>query len=151
LTDAIASPVSLPPGRVGLRLRLFDAPSEELSRLLRPPWPRWMRRLYELEEATSEHTDVGAGVVSASAAVAALKESLRKRLDVLSWCLDVLESLGWELELEGDVLLATAAMTPAEARRQLEDAGAAGPMCLVSDLDDAGWPRVWSADAGAAG
>lgn len=131
------------PGMTAVRLHLFDEPGEELARALKPPWPRWMRRLYELEESSNEAIDTGHAEVTASAATSAVSEALRHRLDLVAFVAAVLEGLGWEIELRGNDLVATARMTPYEARRVLEDEGVAGPMCAVCDMDEAGWPRMW--------
>jgi hypothetical protein len=131
---------------VSLRLYLFDAPSVELRRVLHPPWPDWMGALYELEQAANRQVDVdfeaGRGSVTASAALSALANELRHRLDVLAFVCGALESLAWDIRLDGETLLATAALTPEQARDQLEDAGVAGPLCKVTDIDEQGWPRL---------
>lgn len=134
--------------RVGclVALRIFRSPSAELLRTLKPPWPRSLERLYELEQASSPAIDVRKGVVTVGAAVSALKEEIAQHLDVLAFVVSALEELGWNVRLEGEALLARAELTPAEARDQLEDHGIAGPMCLVADLDDSGWPWIRSAD-----
>lgn len=150
MTAATVQPLRLAPGRCGVRLHLFGTPAAELQGAMHPPWPRWMKRLYELEQATGGEIDVEEGVVTVSAAVSALKDKLALRLDVLAWVLGALDELGWEVELDGDTLVATAAMTPADARLVLEDAGVAGPMCAVTDLDSSGWPWIWSGDTPAA-
>ena len=133
------------PGRgiTAVRLHLFDSPGDELRRALQPPWPRWMRRLYELEESGNAAIDAQQDEVTASAAASALSNSLRHRLGMVAFVAGVLEQLGWQIELRGNDLIATARMTPYDARRLLEDEGVAGPMCIVSDMDDSGWPRMW--------
>lgn len=127
-------------------LRIFDAPSAELLRTLKPPWPRSLERLYELEQASSPAIDVRKGVVTVGAAVSALKEEMAHHLDVLAFVVSAMEELGWDVRLEGEALLARAELTPTEAREQLESHGIAGPMCLVADLDESGWPWIRSAD-----
>lgn len=128
--------------RSEVALRIFDAPSEELLRTLKPPWPRSLRRLYELHEAATPASDVRKGVVTLGAAVAALREQVANRLGVLTFVVTALEEVGWDVRLEGEVLLATTDLTPAEALAQLEDHGIAGPMCVIADLDESGWPRI---------
>lgn len=128
--------------RSQVALRIFDAPSEELLRTLKPPWPRSLRRLYELHEAATPAIDVRKGVVTLGAAVGALREQVANRLGVLTFVVTALEEVGWDVRLEGEVLLATTDLTPAEALAQLEDHGIAGPMCVIADLDELGWPRI---------
>ncbi|MFN2581525.1 MAG: hypothetical protein ABR498_02145 [Candidatus Dormibacteria bacterium] len=132
----------LRPGRCAVVLRVFDSPSKELRDALHPPWPNWMARLYEAEARTDAGIDVSEGVTTVSAAVSALKDKLAHRLDVLSFVCGALQDLGWDVALDGEALIATAEMTPEQARRQLDDAGVAGPMCVVADLDDHGWPWI---------
>ena len=142
---------SLPAGsaergaRSEVALRIFDAPSEELLRTLKPPWPRSLRRLYELHEAATPAIDVRKGVVTLGAAVAALREQIANRLGVLTFVVTALEELGWDVRLEGEVLLAGTDLTPAEALVQLEDHGIAGPMCVIAELDELGWPLIQAA------
>jgi len=145
VSDAIPPAVpQIPRGYCGVRLHLFAAPSTELEHALRPPWPRWMKRLYETQQTTKPAIDVDEGVVTIAAAVSAVKARLAHRLDVLAWACSALEDLGWIIELQDDTLIASTQQHPADARAQLEDAGVAGPMCAVADLDDTGWPRLWS-------
>lgn len=147
MTAAPSSPAPDEP-RPGciVALRIFDSPSRELLRTLKPPWPRSLERLYELEQAATSAIDVRKGVVTMGAAVSALKEEMAQHLDVLAFVVSALEELGWDVRLEGEALFARANLTPAEAREQLDDHGIAGPMCLVADLDDSGWPWIRSSD-----
>lgn len=144
MTQVDARPAVQPaPGMTAVRLHLFDEPGEELARALKPPWPRWMRRLYELEESSNAAIDAEQEEITASAATSAVSNALHHRLGIVSFVAGVLEGLGWEIELRGNDLVASARLTPYEARRILEDEGVAGPMCAVSELDDSGWPRMW--------
>ncbi|HKR99953.1 MAG TPA: hypothetical protein VJU79_10620 [Candidatus Dormibacteraeota bacterium] len=127
---------------VSVRLHLFEAPGVELRRALRPPWPDWMGAVYQLEQASNEQIDVSEAAVTASAAVGALSSELRHRLETLSFVCGALETLGWSIRLDGDTLVASAVLSRAEAREQLERAGVAGPMCKVADVDEDGWPRL---------
>lgn len=130
-------------GHTALRVLLFDTPQREVASALTPPWPRWMRRMYDLEEASNEKIAAEQGETTASAAVSALATRLKHRLDVIAFAVGVLEGLQWEVELIDDALIASARMTPYQARHVLEDAGVAGPLSAVCELDDAGWPRMW--------
>ena len=135
--------VSPPPGFTALRLHLFDTPAQELARLLAEPWPRWMERLVEMEEGTKRETAAESEETQASVAVTSLSHDLTHRLGIVAFAASVLEELGWSIELRGHHLVASARMTPYEARHLLEDAGVAGTMCAVSEIDDSGWPRMW--------
>lgn len=128
---------------LAVRLRMFDRPSTELQNALHPPWPDWMGARYGLEAAGDQQIDADAGVVTVSAALGALAEELRHRLDVLSFVCGAVETLGWEVTLDGDTLLARTHLTRDAARSQLEHAGVAGPMCKVSEIDDDGWPLMF--------
>jgi hypothetical protein len=123
-------------------LHIFDTPSAEMIRRIKPPWPASLKRLYELAEMAQPEIDVESGAITASAAILAIREELAHRLDLLAFVVLALEELGWGIQLEGEVLVATAALTPEDARAQLEDRGIAGPMCVVADLDDTGWPLI---------
>lgn len=131
---------------VSLRLHVFDGPAVELRHMLHPPWPMWVGALYELEQAPNPEIDVdydaGEGLVTASAALSALANELKHRLELLSFVCGALESLGWEIRLDGDTILATAPLTEQQARAQLEAHGVAGPLCKVTDIDEHGWPRL---------
>jgi hypothetical protein len=114
---------------------------------LRPPWPRSLKRLYELAGMAEPEIDVGSGDITVSAAVLAVREELAHRLDLLAFVVSGLEKLGWDIRLEGDDIVATAGLSPESAREQLEDRGITGPMCVVADLDDTGWPVIRPLDA----
>jgi len=134
------SAAHLPRGAVALRLHLFERPSRELERALHPPWPRWMRRLYELERYSG-----GAdpdGEVSLGAAITAVATRLRHRLELLAWCVGALEEIGWEVSLDGDDVIASKVTLPELARAELEEHGIYGPMAKVCDLDERGLPRI---------
>jgi hypothetical protein len=142
--NATAPRPALPSGKVGIRLVLFASPLEELRNAMHPPWPRWMKRLYELEEASDPEVDASQGETSVAAAISALSNHLKHRLDTLAFVAKGLAELGFEFEGDGDdAVLATADMTPAAARTLLDAAGVAGAMCNVCDLDDSGWPRIF--------
>jgi hypothetical protein len=139
-----AEMLDLPPGVVGVRVHLFERASDELRRALHPPWPRWMRRLYGLEQAADPDIDVAEGETTIPAAVSAMSNHLKHRLDIVAFVAQGLAELGWDLHLaEDDSIVATTRMAPHAARTLLELNGIAGPMCNVCDVDDSGWPRMW--------
>lgn len=148
MSDAHAPDILTPEaGHVALRLHLFRSASEELRAVVEPPWPQWMRRLYELEGVEDPGIDVDAAVITPSAAVSALGERLRNRLGLVSWTAGVLQELGWEITQDGDSLMASCKSTPDEARASLERAGVAGAMCRICDIDENGWPLLaWSGE-----
>lgn len=87
------------------------------------------------------------GDVALSDAIVSLREELSHRLDLLAFVVSGLEELDWEIRLEGENIVATAALSPESAREQLEDFGVTGPLCVVADLDDTGWPVIQPLDA----
>jgi hypothetical protein len=135
--------ITPPPGYVALRLHLFRPAGEELRDVLTPPWPQWVKRLYELEQRQDPDMDVDAGAITPSAAVSAMSERLNNRLGLVSWTLGVLQELGWDISQDGDSLIASCETTPDAARASLERAGVAGSMCRVCDIDADGWPLLW--------
>lgn len=82
-----------------------------------------------------------------SNAIVTLRAELSHRLDLLAFVVSGLEELGWDIRLEGQDIVATAALSPESAQEQLEDRGITGPLCVVADLDDAGWPVIQPLDA----
>jgi hypothetical protein len=135
------SDLHLPRGAVALRIRPFGPPSEELANALHPPWPRWMRRLYDVERYGTD-IDPSEGETSLSGAVTALATRMKHRLELISWCAAALEEIGWELALDGDDIVASKVTLPELARQELEDHGIYGPLTHVSELDDHGFPRL---------
>lgn len=87
------------------------------------------------------------GDVALSDAIVSLRAELSHRLDLLAFVVSGLEELGWDIRLEGEDIVATASLSPEEAREQLEDFGITGPLCVVADLDDTGWPVIQPFDA----
>ena len=130
-------------GAIAVRLRLFESPAEEMSRTLTPPWPTWMRRLYEMQ-SMADRTSPGNGVeaVTMAAAVHALAERLRHRLDLVAFVVGALEDAGWEPVMDGDEVVASKVIPPAVALEELEEAGILGPMTKVCELDATGLPRL---------
>ena len=133
----------VPIGAVALRIPMFQSARDELRSAVAPPWPQWMRDLYALEQAQDEKIDVDAERTTVPAAVGALSTRLRQRLELIASVAGGLERAGWSLHIEGDALVATRVVNPRHALELLEDAGLAGPLCAVADIDDTGWPRLY--------
>jgi hypothetical protein len=127
-------------GACAVRLHLFGSLAEELQNALHPPWPRWMHRLYELEARTAQQPS---GEVTVSAALSAVAERLKKRVELAAWVVSAMEEIGWHAEMDGDDLLLTKVVAPELAHLELEQAGIAGPMTPICDLDDRGRPRLY--------
>ena len=87
------------------------------------------------------------GDIALSDAIVSLRAELSHRLDLLAFVVSGLEELGWDIRLEGEDIVATAVLSPEAAREQLEDFGITGPLCVVADLDDTGWPVIQPLDA----
>ncbi len=130
-------------GAVALRMPVFESAHEELHDAIEPPWPRWMRDLYRLGESQDKGIDVDAPETTIPAALGALGERLRHRLELLSSVAGGLQSQGWGLHIEGNTLIASRVANPQHALEMLEEAGLAGPLCAVADLDESGWPRLY--------
>lgn len=126
-------------GACAVRLRLFGTVEDELKNALHPPWPQWMRRLYGLDPDVAPQS----GEVTISAALGAVAERLKKRVDLASWVVAAMEEIGWEAELDGEHLLVTKVIVPELAHAELEAAGIAGAMTAICDLDDRGRPRLY--------
>jgi hypothetical protein len=135
------SHVHLPLGAVALHIQPYGSPSEELAGALHPPWPRWMRRLYDVERYGGA-ADPAEGEASLSAAVTALATRMKHRLELIAWCASALEEIGWELAVDGDVIVASKVTLPELARQELEDHGIYGPLTHVCELDERGFPRI---------
>lgn len=131
----------VPRGAVVVRMHLYRSPAEEVTRALKPPWPRWMRRLYELERFSAPVAP-DQGEVSLSAAISAVGTRLRHRLELVSWCAGALAEIGWEVAMDGDDVVAAKVTLPELARAELEEHGIYGPMGTVCDLDEHGLPRI---------
>ncbi len=84
------------------------------------------------------------------AALGALASRLRQRLELIASVAGGLQRQGWALDIDGDSLVASRVVNPRHALEMLEDAGLAGPLCAVADLDDTGWPRLYPGLGGAA-
>ncbi|MDQ6856370.1 MAG: hypothetical protein M3Z57_04780 [Candidatus Dormibacteraeota bacterium] len=140
----------IPVGALALRIPIFESAHDELRSAIEPPWPQWMRDLYGLEEAQDEGIDASAGATTVPAALGALSARLRQRLDLVASIAGGLQRQGWTLDIDGNALVASRVINPRHALEMLEDAGLAGPLCAVADLDDSGWPRLYPGLAGTA-
>ena len=107
-----------------------------------------MLHVFESPSAELTHRLEG-GDTTLSTAIVALRAELSHRLDLLAFVASGLEELGWDIRLQGQDVVATAALSPESAREQLEDRGITGPLCVVADLDDTGWPVILPLDASA--
>ena len=130
-------------GEVGMRLVLFSTPGAEIARALRPPWPVWMRRLYELEAIADVKTDPEAERVSVGAALHALAERMRHRLELASFVVTATTELGWSADLLVDSIVIRKVLHPQLAVEELERAGVYGPMAKLCELDERGLPRIF--------
>lgn len=133
----------IPVGAVALRIPIFGSANQELRSAVEPPWPRWMRDLYGLEEGQDEGIDVDAATTTIPAALGALSSRLRQRLELISSVSGGLQAQGWTLGIDGDTLVATRVVNPRHALEMLERDGLAGALCAVADIDDTGWPRLY--------
>ncbi len=133
----------IPVGAVAMRIPIFESAHEELRSAIEPPWPRWMRDLYGLEEGQDEGIDAAAGDTTVPAALGALSSRLRQRLELIASVAGGLQRQGWTLDIDGDSLVASRVANRRHALEMLEEAGLAGPLCAVADLDDSGWPRLY--------
>ncbi len=140
-----ARALKLPPGSVAMRLHIFGPANQELTDTLTPPWPRWMRRLYELEAIENPRINVAEGEVEISVALSALKTRLSHRLDMLIWICASLEQMGWEIDLSGADLIAHKVTVPQMARETLDASHVAAILPAVSEVGEDGLPRLYEA------
>ena len=137
------APLRLPAGSVAIRMRVFASAQQELTDSMAHPWPRWVRRLYEMHALQSSTTDPVEGIVGVSAVIAALRVRLWHRLDTLGFVCSHLEELGWEIDLSGADLIAHKVTTSGMAREALETEQLEGYLLAVSDTDDRGRLRIY--------
>jgi hypothetical protein len=135
--------IALPQGSIALRIRVFGPAEEELAATVAPPWPRWMRRLYELHSLQSADVDVISGEVGVSAALAALHLRISERLKTVGFIAARLEEMGWELEPSGPDLIAHRVTTAQMAREALEAHHLVSALMVVGDVDDRGRIRLY--------
>jgi hypothetical protein len=151
-------PLRLPTGSIAIRMRLFGPADEELAATLAPPWPVWMRHLYELHALQSSHVDVVTGEVAVSAALAALQTHLAHRLGMIGFVCSHLEEMGWEIAMSGPDLIVHRVTTPGMAREALQTGHLESAVLAVGDVDERGLVRLYepwelgsAAEAAAAG
>ncbi len=135
--------LQLPLGSVAVRMRVFDTAEEELAAALTPPWPQWMRRLYEVQALQSSRVDVTRGEVGVSSALAALKERISHRLGAVSFVCAHLEELGWEIAASGPDVIAYRVIPAGAAREVLDAHQLAGALMAVGDVDEQGQVRLY--------
>jgi hypothetical protein len=136
-------PLQLPIGSVALRMRLFGPADHELAETMAPPWPVWMRHLYELHALQSSHVDVVTGEVPVSAALAALQAHLAHRLGMIGFICSHLEEMGWEVGLDGPDLIAHRVTAPGMAREALAASHLESALLAVGDVDERGLVRLY--------
>ncbi|HEX3604763.1 MAG TPA: hypothetical protein VH134_02485 [Candidatus Dormibacteraeota bacterium] len=137
-------PVVLPAGTVAMRMLLFESPDRELARVVRSPWPSWMRQLYALEHLALHTHDPGEQIATLGASVTALAERLHYRLGVVAFVVTAMEEIWWRADLDERGILMTKRSSPQDAVDELERAGIYGPMCKVCLLDETGLPWIAS-------
>ncbi|MGA8014844.1 MAG: hypothetical protein WCB85_02875 [Candidatus Dormiibacterota bacterium] len=139
-----ASPLGPPAGAVALKLHVFGPADRELAEVLTPPWPRWMRRLYELEALSGDHIDLVEGEVAISAALSALRAHLARRLEMLAWVCAELARHGWEFSLRGGDVVAQTTADVGTVRLMLERTRLAAVLPTVCAVDGDGFPQLLS-------
>ncbi|MGD1053969.1 MAG: hypothetical protein ABR950_09105 [Candidatus Dormibacteria bacterium] len=132
-----------PLGSVALRMHIFGPADQELAATMAPPWPVWMRHLYELHALQSSHVDVIAGEVPVSAALAALQSHLAHRLGMIGFVCSHLEEMGWEISLTGPDLVAHRVTAPGMAREALAARHLESALLAVGDVDEHGAIRLY--------
>jgi hypothetical protein len=136
-------PLQLPAGSVALRIRVFGPADQELAATVAPPWPRWMRRLYELHALGSSHSDTVAGDIGVAAALAALQVRIGHRLQTIGFVCAHLEELGWEIALAGPDLIIHRLTVPEAARGAMDQHHLTGALLAVADVDERGRVRFY--------
>jgi hypothetical protein len=139
-----AASLRLPLGSVALRMRLFGPADQELASTVAPPWPRWMRRLFELHALQSSRVDASTGEVGVSAALAALQVRIAHRLETIGFVCAHLEELGWEMEARGADLIAHKVTAAGMARETLEAHQLVSALLAVGDVDEKGRVRLYT-------
>lgn len=134
-------PKRAPAGSLVMEIPLFDEGSAELKRLTALPWPRWLRRLVEMESTEDGETNADLDRISLATGLTALSTEIAHRLGLLSFICSRLPELGWTLELADNHIYAFRPMTREAALSQLQEAGVAGALTAVMETDDEGWPR----------
>jgi hypothetical protein len=124
-------------------MRLFGSADEELAATLAPPWPVWMRHLYELHALQSSHVDVVTGEVPVSAALAALQAHLAHRLGMIAFVCSHLEEMGWEISLTGSDLIVHRVTVLGMAREALAATHLESALLAVGDVDERGLIRFY--------
>ncbi|HBV93325.1 MAG: hypothetical protein ABSC16_08740 [Candidatus Dormibacteria bacterium] len=144
-SDRSASPLplQLPQGSVAVRMRVFGTAEQELAATVAPPWPHWMRRLYEVYALQSSHVDLERREVGVAVALAALKERIAHRLGAVSFACAHLEELGWEIAASGADVIAYRVTAAGAAREVLDAHQLTGALTAVGDVDEQGRVRLY--------
>jgi hypothetical protein len=140
-----AWPPGPPAATVALKLHVFGPADRELAEVLTPPWPRWMRRLYELEALSGDRIDLVGGEVAISAALSALRAHLARRLEMLAWVCAELARQGWQFSLRGGDVVAQTTADVGTVRLMLEKTRLAAVLPTVCAVDGEGFPQLLSA------
>lgn len=136
----------VPRHRVVVPIRLFELPEVEVERALQPPWPRWMKRLYQLERLGDVEVDPEREEIPLSAAMRAVSSRLHNRLEMIAWVVGALEESGWNCVVARGHVVAWRDLDEATARKDLEAQGIYGPMTHVCIIDARGLPLMVIAD-----
>jgi len=135
--------LQLPPGSVAVRMRVFGTAEQELAATVAPPWPQWMRRLYEVYALQSSRVDAARGEVGVAVALSALKELIAHRLGVVSFVCAHLEKRGWEIAASGPDVIAYRVTAADAARETLDAHQLTGALIAVGDVDVDGRVRLY--------
>jgi hypothetical protein len=124
-------------------MRLFGTAEQELEAAVTPPWPQWMRRLYEVYALQSSRVDAAKGEVGVGTALAAVKERIAHRLGAVGFACAHLEELGWEMAASGADVIAYRVTAAGAAREALDAHQLTGALMAVADLDEQGRVRLY--------
>ena len=99
-----------------LTFELFAEPAVEVRRFMDDPRPSWVERLLESRGVSS-------GEIPVSSVLEALGEGLGRRMVLAALVAKKAEDRGWAVELAGDRVRITTAVTAEAARQAMEADG----------------------------